>query len=120
MPEDNYSKGMQTIERAIIEGMRKDNPTDHLRGERHGRHDLTRRMFKVYYSDRIAGNHAPSLPPGSIPLAFPTETAAFRVAFKALQSDRIVWKIECPDGTIVSRDEIEFIYRNAPLGFDRT
>ena len=67
-------------------------------------------MFKVY-TDRTAGNHAPSLPPGAIPLAFPTGIAAFRVAFKALQSDRIVWKIECPDGTIVSRDEIEFIYR---------
>ena len=71
-------------------------------------------MYNVYYTDRIAGNHAASLPPGAMPLALPTEVAALDVAFKALQHDRVVWKVEYPDGTVVNRDQIEFIFRNDP------
>jgi len=65
-------------------------------------------MFKVYCTDLVA----PSLPPGAMPLAFLTEIEALRAAFRLMRLDHTVWKIERPDGTVIGRDEIEFIYRN--------
>jgi hypothetical protein len=72
-------------------------------------------MFKVYCTNPIAGRDAPSLPPGAMPIARTTEVEALDFAFRVLRLDAgIVWKIEYPDGTVVSRDQIEFIFRNDP------
>jgi len=67
--------------------------------------------FKVYYTDPVRGRPAPSLPPGALPLAFPTEYEALKVAMQAIRLGRIVWRIERPDGTVITREEIEFIYQ---------
>jgi hypothetical protein len=72
-------------------------------------------MFKVYCTNRIAGRDAPSLPPGAMPIALATEIEALDLAFRVLRLDAgIAWKVEYPDGTVVSRDQIEFIFRNDP------
>jgi hypothetical protein len=70
-----------------------------------------RSMFKVYYMDPIGGKQAPALPANAMPLSYGTEKEAIEVALRALDLDRTVWKIERPDGTVITRCEIEFVYR---------
>ena len=67
--------------------------------------------FKIFYTDPVGGRAAPSLPAGAIPLAYENEVEALDKAMKAIELGRIVWKIECPDGSIISREDIEFIHR---------
>ena len=70
--------------------------------------------FKIYYTDKIDGKEAAALPPGAIPIALDTEKAAFDFALRALALDRTVWKIERPNGEIITREQIDAIYRAMP------
>jgi len=72
--------------------------------------------FKVYCTDRTGKGHSPSRPPGAMPIAFRTEAEALNFAFRALWHDRIVWRIEYPDGFIVSREDIEVVFHKHPAG----
>lgn len=72
--------------------------------------------FKVYCTDGADEGQVPSLPPGTIPTAFATEAEALKFAFRALWHDRIVWKIEYPDGFIVTREDIEVVFQKHPAG----
>jgi hypothetical protein len=72
--------------------------------------------FKVYCTDQAGKGHSRSLPPGAMPIAFPTEAEALNFAFRALWHDRIVWRIEYPDGFIVTREDIEFVFHRHPAG----
>ena len=58
----------------------------------------------------MRGRHAPALPHDAIPLACPTEYDAIKAAVQVIRQGRIIWKIERPDGTVIARKEIEFIY----------
>ena len=58
----------------------------------------------------MRGRHALSLPAGAVPLESPTEYEAIKAAMQAIRQGRIIWKIERPDGTVITRKEIEFIY----------
>jgi hypothetical protein len=51
-----------------------------------------------------------------MPIAFPTEAEALKFAFRALWQDRLVWKIEYPDGYVATREQIESVFLNHPAG----
>lgn len=70
--------------------------------------------FRVYCTDRIQGRHAGELPEKAMPVEFPTEQAALDFAFRCIGLDRIVWKVEYPDGKVCEREDLEFIYRSHP------
>lgn len=72
--------------------------------------------FKVYCTDEADEARALSLPPGTMPVAFPTEAEALKYAFRALWEDRVVWKIEYPDGFLVTREDIELLFQKHPAG----
>jgi len=67
--------------------------------------------FRVYFTEPTISGPAPSLPTNALPLALPTEYEAIKVAMQAIRLGRIVWKIERPDGTVISREQIEFMYQ---------
>jgi len=67
--------------------------------------------FRLYYTDPINGRPATALPANALPLAYPTEYEATKAAMQAISTGRIVWRIERPDGTVIMREEIEFLYQ---------
>ena len=58
----------------------------------------------------MRGRHAPALPPDAIPLECSTEYDAIKVAVQAIRQGRRIWKIERPDGTVITHKEFEFIH----------
>jgi hypothetical protein len=67
--------------------------------------------FGVYISDTVYGQHPSCLPPRLMPVPTTTEAQALAVAFVAIESGSVVWKIRRPDGTEILRPRIEDLFR---------
>ena len=74
------------------------------------------KSFKVYSTDRPRRGPIPALAPDTLPTAFATEAEAIQFAFRALWQDRLVWRIEYPDGYVVTREQIELVFHKHPAG----